>query len=91
MAQLVRGHMRYIDQDEDEDTCWVQPIAAPPPTVVTRSAAAKLRQVTQLSNDITLFSDLLEHGQYEPAEQAQLAYCLKVRLDKANALLYRAQ
>jgi hypothetical protein len=87
MAQLVRGHMRYLDKDED--TCLVQPIMAPPPTVVTRSAAAKLRQVTQLSNDITLFSDMLEHGQYEPAEQAQLVHCLKVRLDKANTLLWR--
>jgi len=83
-AQLVYGHMRYL-HNEDEDV-KVQPIQPPPPTIMTRSAT-KLRDITRVINDIKLFSDMLDHGNFEPDDRAQIVHCLKVRLEKGNNLL----
>ena len=91
-AQLVHGHMRYLHNDDmdvqhdDVQHDDVQPIQPPPPTIMTRSAS-KLRDITRVVNDIELFSDMLEHGNFEPVDQAQIMHCLKVRLEKGNNLL----
>ena len=86
-TQLVDGHKRYFEgQHVDVQHVDVRPIQPPPPTIMTRSAT-KLRDINQVVNDIKLFTDMLEHGNFEPDDQAQIAYCLQVRLEKGNKLL----